>query len=120
MPSTPSPSASKKSKTHHHHHHLSLLDESPASSMDDNEGTTMTNMTTTSKSKHQQHHNTTNNNNNNTSTAIHDHYDALLDQASKWKSQVEATRDDLYLLQVKNAILLDELTMVGGAEDVIV
>lgn len=40
-------------------------------------------------------------------------FDALLDQASKWKSQMEGLRDELLILQLKNAILLDNLTMAA-------
>jgi hypothetical protein len=41
-------------------------------------------------------------------------YDSILEQGSKWKSQMEGVRDELLLLQIKNAILLDDLTMAGA------
>jgi hypothetical protein len=43
-----------------------------------------------------------------------DAYEALLEQTAEWKSQMEVSRDDLLLLQIKNAIILDELAMAGA------
>jgi len=41
-------------------------------------------------------------------------YDSLVKQAGKWTYEMEAVRDDIYNLQVNNAILLDYLTMAGA------
>ena len=41
-------------------------------------------------------------------------YDSLLKEAGKWTHEMEAVRDDIYNLQVNNAILLDYLTMAGA------
>jgi hypothetical protein len=38
----------------------------------------------------------------------------VLEQAEKWKTGVEKVRDDLMILRMKNAILLDSLTMAGA------
>jgi hypothetical protein len=41
-------------------------------------------------------------------------HDATLKNAIKWKIELETMRDGMYLLSVKNAILLDSLTMAGA------
>ena len=41
-------------------------------------------------------------------------YQGILNEATKWQAQLEVTRDDMYLLQIKNAVLLDNLTMAGA------
>jgi hypothetical protein len=43
-------------------------------------------------------------------------YEALLKEATKWVRDLEAVRDDLHMLSVKNAILLDSLAMAGATE----
>jgi hypothetical protein len=48
-------------------------------------------------------------------TQAHPH-EALLKEATKWVRELEAVRDDLYMLSVKNAILLDSLAMAGATE----
>jgi len=41
-------------------------------------------------------------------------HDATVKKALKWKIELETMRDDMYMLSVKNAILLDSLTMAGA------
>jgi len=41
-------------------------------------------------------------------------YDEILEQAVKWIGQMESLLDSFRLLQVNNAIILDELAMVGA------
>jgi hypothetical protein len=48
-------------------------------------------------------------------TQAHPH-EALLKEATKWVRELEAVRDDLYMLSVRNAILLDSLAMAGATE----
>jgi len=41
-------------------------------------------------------------------------YDEILEQAVKWIGQMESLLDSFRLLQVQNAIILDELAMAGA------
>jgi hypothetical protein len=41
-------------------------------------------------------------------------HEATLKRAFKWQKDLEAIRDDIYLLQVQNAVLLDSLCMAGA------
>jgi hypothetical protein len=43
-------------------------------------------------------------------------YDSILQDAAKWKRQLESARDEIYFLQVQNAMHLDYLTMAGAEE----
>lgn len=43
-----------------------------------------------------------------------DLYTDALNQAAKWRSQLEGTRDELSILRIQNAIVMDSLTMVGA------
>jgi hypothetical protein len=47
--------------------------------------------------------------NNNTRT----NQDAIMKEATKWILELEIMRDDIYLLAVKNAMLLDSIAMAG-------
>lgn len=40
-------------------------------------------------------------------------HDIVVDEAKKWMSELETMRDEMYLLSVKNAVLLDSLAMAG-------
>lgn len=44
-------------------------------------------------------------------------HEALLKQASTWVRELEAVRDDLRIMSVRNAILLDSLAMAGATGD---
>jgi hypothetical protein len=91
MPTTPATSKS----------HLSLLDDSPMP--EDGEQSNGDNSRVSSSPKPYSNE-----------ELLQGQYDAILVQASKWKSQMEGVRDELLLLQIKNAILLDDLTMAGA------
>jgi hypothetical protein len=43
-------------------------------------------------------------------------YESILQDAAKWKRQLESARDEIYFLQVQNAMHLDYLTMAGAEE----
>jgi hypothetical protein len=43
-------------------------------------------------------------------------YESILRDAAKWKRQLESARDEIYFLQVQNAMHLDYLTMAGAEE----
>ena len=40
-------------------------------------------------------------------------HDVVVNEAKKWISELETMRDEMYLLSVKNAVLLDSLAMAG-------
>jgi uncharacterized lipoprotein YddW (UPF0748 family) len=46
----------------------------------------------------------------------HNPYESILQDARKWKRQLESARDEVYFLQVQNAMHLDYLTMAGADE----
>jgi hypothetical protein len=48
-------------------------------------------------------------------TQAHPH-EALLKEAITWVRELEAVRDDLHMISVKNAILLDSLAMAGAMD----
>jgi hypothetical protein len=43
-------------------------------------------------------------------------YEALLKEATTWVRELESVRDDLHMISVKNAILLDSLAMAGATD----
>jgi hypothetical protein len=43
-------------------------------------------------------------------------YESILQDASQWKRQLESARDEIYFLQVQNAMHLDYLTMAAADE----
>ena len=43
-----------------------------------------------------------------------DAYKFIIEEASQWVREMQAVQDDLDLLQVQNAVLLDTLTMAGA------
>jgi hypothetical protein len=43
-------------------------------------------------------------------------YESILQDAAKWKRQLESARDEIYFLHVQNAMHLDYLTMAGAEE----
>jgi hypothetical protein len=43
-------------------------------------------------------------------------YESILQDSAKWKRQLESVRDEIYFLQVQNAMHLDYLTMAGADE----
>jgi hypothetical protein len=43
-------------------------------------------------------------------------YESILQDAAKWKRELESARDEIYFLQVQNAMHLDYLTMAGAEE----
>jgi hypothetical protein len=49
-------------------------------------------------------------------TQPHAPHEALLKEAVQWVQELETVRDDLYMLSVRNAILLDSLAMAGATE----
>jgi hypothetical protein len=49
-------------------------------------------------------------------TQPHAPHEALLKEAVQWVRELETVRDDLYMLSVRNAILLDSLAMAGATE----
>lgn len=52
------------------------------------------------------------------STQPHAPHEVLLREAVQWVRELETVRDDLYMLSVRNAILLDSLAMAGATEQV--
>lgn len=44
-------------------------------------------------------------------------YDDLLDQASLFKYQLQAERDKVSFLRIRNSVLLDRLLMIGAFDD---
>jgi hypothetical protein len=49
-------------------------------------------------------------------TQPHAPHEALLKDAVQWVRELETVRDDLHILSVRNAILLDSLAMAGATE----
>ena len=43
-------------------------------------------------------------------------YEALLKEATMWVRELESVRDDLHMISVRNAILLDSLAMAGATD----
>lgn len=43
-----------------------------------------------------------------------DAYKSIIEEASQWVREMQAVQDDLDLLQVQNAVLLDTLAMAGA------
>jgi hypothetical protein len=43
-------------------------------------------------------------------------YESILQDAAKWKRQLESARNEIYFLQVQNAMHLDYLIMAGAEE----
>jgi hypothetical protein len=50
-------------------------------------------------------------------TQPHAPHEALLKEAVQWVQELETVRDDLYMLSVRNAILLDSLAMAGATTE---
>jgi hypothetical protein len=56
-------------------------------------------------------------NDSNVSVTVNDDpYESILQDAAKWKRELEGVRDEVFFLQVQNAIHLDYLTMAGAEE----
>ena len=49
-------------------------------------------------------------------TQPHARHEELLKEAMQWIRELETVRDGLYMLSVRNAILLDSLAMAGASE----
>jgi hypothetical protein len=50
-------------------------------------------------------------------TQPHAPHEVLLKEAVQWVRELETVRDDLYMLSVRNAILLDSLAMAGATTE---
>lgn len=49
-------------------------------------------------------------------TQPHAPHEVLLQEVVQWVRELETVRDDLHMLSVRNAILLDSLAMAGATE----